>query len=47
MELETYVMIAQRLGYGTVHDTESLLVRTAELSRMLTALRHRLLEPQR
>jgi len=46
MELETYVMIAQRLGYSTVHDTETLLDRTAELSRMLTALRHRLLEPR-
>ena len=46
MELETYVMIAKRLGYSTVHDMERLLDRTAELSRMLTALRHRLLEPR-
>ena len=46
MELETYVMIAQRLGYATDHDTDTLLERTAELSRMLTSLRHRLLEPK-
>jgi four helix bundle protein len=46
MELETYVMISERLGYTTSAETEPLLTRIAELSRMLTALRQRLLEPR-
>ena len=46
MELETYVMIAKRLGYrGTDHAPDAL-DRISELSRMLTSLRQRLLEPR-
>ena len=45
MELETYVMISERLGYSGQTDTAAVLDRIAELSRMLTALRRRLLEP--
>jgi four helix bundle protein len=46
MELETYVMISERLGYIASDETKPLLERISELSRMLTALRRRLLEPQ-
>ncbi len=45
MELETYVMIAGRLGYIDSKQTDAVLERTGELSRMLTALRRRLAEP--
>jgi four helix bundle protein len=46
MELETYVMIAQRLGYGSELQLTDSLERITELSRMLTALRNRLIEPR-
>ena len=46
MELETYIMIAERLGYATVEQAEPVLARIGEISRMLTALRSRLLEPR-
>jgi four helix bundle protein len=46
MELETYVMISERLGYLSGDETRPLLERISELSRMLTALRRRLLEPR-
>jgi four helix bundle protein len=44
MELETYVMIAERLRYIGSKDAVEALERIAEVSRMLTALRLRLLE---
>lgn len=46
MELETYVMISERLGYLSGDETRPLLERISEISRMLTALRRRLLEPR-
>lgn len=47
MELETYVMIAERLRYiGSGDAAAGALERIAELNRMLTALRLRLLEPR-
>ncbi len=45
MELETYVMIARRLGYKGTENAPDVLERISELSRMLTSLRQRLLEP--
>lgn len=44
MELETYVMIARRLGYGNETQLQDSLSLITELSRMLTALRNRLIE---
>lgn len=44
MELETYVMIAGRLRYTGAEQMADILERIAELSRMLTALRQRLIE---
>ncbi len=46
MELETYVMLAERLNYTGHEDAAGVLDRIAEVSRMLTSLRLRLLEPQ-
>ncbi len=45
MELETYVLIAGRLRYAEAEQTAGMIERIAELSRMLTALRQRLVEP--
>jgi four helix bundle protein len=42
MELETYVMIAERLGYASSAPFGNIFERINELSRMLTALRRRL-----
>src|SRR5262245_63779527 len=42
MELETYVMIAERLGYAESGPFADIFERINELSRMLTALRRRL-----
>lgn len=44
MELETYVMVSQRLGYVGPADAADVLERISEMSRMLTALRQRLTE---
>jgi hypothetical protein len=38
MELETHLLIAQRLGYVRSDQVEPVLIRTAELGRMLAAL---------
>lgn len=46
MELETCVMIAHRLGYAHETQLQDSLSLIAELSRMLTALRKRLIEPR-
>jgi four helix bundle protein len=46
MEVETYVMIVQRLGLVDLKDAANVLERITELSRMLTALRQRLIEPR-
>ena len=46
METETYVMIAERLGFAKAEPTGELLERITELGRMLTALRQRLVEPR-
>ena len=46
MELETYVMIARRLGYANETQLQDSLSLITELSRMLTALRNRLIEPR-
>lgn len=45
MELETYVLIAGRLGYTQPAANAEILNDISEISRMLTALRRRLLEP--
>ena len=45
MELETYVMIGERLGYVPQRENIEIRATIAEISRMLTALRRRLLEP--
>ena len=42
MELETYVMIAERLGYAEPAPITDVFDRIDEISRMLTALRRRL-----
>ena len=42
MELETYVMIAERLGYANSAPFADIFERINELSRMLTVLRRRL-----
>jgi four helix bundle protein len=46
METETYVMIAERLGFVRSEPTRDLLERMTELGRMLTSLRQRLTEPR-
>ncbi len=46
MEVETYVMIVDRLGLSDQKSISDVLERITELSRMLTALRMRLVEPQ-
>ena len=42
MESETYVTLAYRLGYLKLEDTDDLLTRITEISKMLTALRSKL-----
>ena len=44
MEVETYVLLAVRLGYSSDADAESALALITEISKMLTVLRRRLLE---
>jgi four helix bundle protein len=46
MEVETYVMIAQRLGFAPEPRVHAVLERITELGKMLTALRRRLVEPR-
>ena len=46
MEVETYVMIVERLHLADQKSVANVLERITELSRMLTALRQRLIEPQ-
>jgi four helix bundle protein len=46
MELETYVMVSQRLGYVGPADVSDVLERISDMSKMLTALRQRLTEPR-
>jgi four helix bundle protein len=46
MELETYVMVSQRLGYVGPDDASDVLERIGDMSKMLTALRQRLTEPR-
>jgi four helix bundle protein len=43
MEAETYVLLAARIGYVTEEMTSQILALIIEISRMLTALRARLL----
>jgi four helix bundle protein len=45
METETYVILAVRLGYIAEPDAAPLLRSIVEISKMLTALRHRLATP--
>jgi four helix bundle protein len=47
MELETYLMIALRLGYLPPTQADPVLSSVEEISRMLTALRNRLIERPR
>jgi len=42
MELETHILIAQRLDYVGAVDVEPLLDRASEMSRMLTGLTKKL-----
>jgi len=42
MELETHILIAQRLSYFSTADVERLLGECAELSRMLSGLTKKL-----
>ena len=44
MELETFIMMCARLGYVSATQTEDVLARITELSKMLTSLRRRLNE---
>jgi hypothetical protein len=46
MEVETYVMIVERLRLADEESLSDVLERITELSRMLTALRQRLIEPE-
>ena len=46
MEVGTYVMIVERLNLADQKSVAEVLERMTELSRMLTALRQRLIEPQ-
>lgn len=43
METETYVLLSTRLGYATNDDVQPILDLIVEISKMLTALRSRLL----
>jgi four helix bundle protein len=45
MEAETLVTIAERLGYVSRNDVADVEDRIIEISKMLTALRRRILEP--
>jgi four helix bundle protein len=47
MEVETYVMIVERLRLADAGSVGEVLDRITELSRMLTALRQRLMEHPR
>jgi four helix bundle protein len=38
MELETHLLIAQKLNYASEHDVHGLLAQSGEVSRMLTGL---------
>ena len=42
MESETYVILAERLGYLTPTTSDDLLSRIVEISKMLTVLRSKL-----
>ncbi len=42
MELETHLLIAQRLNYVAATDVDGLLAQCGELSRMLSGLTKRL-----
>jgi four helix bundle protein len=42
LELETQVIVAQRLGFGDVATLNALLERTSEVSRLLNGLRRSL-----
>jgi four helix bundle protein len=42
MELETHILIAQRLNYVAASDVDGLLAQCGELSRMLSGLTKRL-----
>src|ERR1043165_2962504 len=44
-ELETHLIVSQRLSYGTTAQTEAILADTAEIGRMLTALIRKLRTP--
>jgi four helix bundle protein len=44
-EVETYILLAIRLGYVTEADAAHLLLRITEISKMLNSLRSRLLSP--
>lgn len=46
METETYVHLTVRLGFTSRDDVQSLLALISEISKMLTALRNRLLKSQ-
>jgi four helix bundle protein len=43
MEAETYVLIAKRIGYADGPKIEEILVEISEISRMLSALRVKIL----
>jgi hypothetical protein len=45
-ELETHLLIAQRVGHCTSASTDAVLSRTDELGRMLRALIVRLTSPK-
>jgi four helix bundle protein len=42
MELETHLLIAQKLNYASEHDVHGLLAQSGEVSRMLTGLTKKL-----
>ena len=45
METETYVFLAMRLGYLSEAETAASLKLITEISKMLTKLRNRILNP--
>jgi four helix bundle protein len=47
METETYLMLAERLGYATKSDLTATLALITDISKMLTSLRRKVLASSR
>ncbi len=44
METETYVMLSERLNYAEEPEVQATLAAIAEISKMITAIRGKLVE---